>query len=83
MTGYVETFEELEAEGTGIAGAPPTVAAEIRRQYEAAGITTLLCRFAFGDLSLEESLNSIKLFADEVIPALEDIIPCVDSGAVS
>ena len=28
-----------------------TVAAEMRRQYEAAGITTFICRFAFGDLS--------------------------------
>ena len=80
---FVETFEELEAEGIGIAGAPATVAAEIRRQYEAAGITTLLCRFAFGDLSLEESLNSINLFADEVMPALEDIVPESQTGAAS
>ena len=51
--------------------------------YEAAGITTLLCRFAFGDLSLEESLNSINLFADEVMPALEDIVPESQTGAAS
>ena len=45
----------------------------MRRQYEAAGITTFICRFAFGDLSLEESLNSIKLFEGEVMPALADV----------
>ena len=73
MTRYVETFEELEAEGTGIAGSPATVAAEMRRQYEAAGITTFICRFAFGDLSLQESLNSIKLFEGDVMPALADV----------
>ena len=73
MTRYVETFEELEAEGTGIAGSAETVAAEMRRQYEAAGITTFICRFAFGDLSLEESLSSIKLFEAEVMPALADV----------
>jgi alkanesulfonate monooxygenase SsuD/methylene tetrahydromethanopterin reductase-like flavin-dependent oxidoreductase (luciferase family) len=73
MTRYVETFEELEAEGTGIAGSPATVAAEMRRQYEAAGITTFICRFAFGDLSLEESLNAINLFEGQVMPALVDV----------
>ena len=73
MTRDVETFDELEAEGTDIAGAPATVAAEMRRQYEAAGITTFICRFVFGDLSLEEPLSSIKLFEGQVMPALGDV----------
>jgi hypothetical protein len=52
----------------------------MRRQYEAAGITTLICRFAFGDLSLEESLASVALFADQVMPALADVGAGVGAG---
>ncbi|NQV56101.1 MAG: LLM class flavin-dependent oxidoreductase, partial [Rhodospirillales bacterium] len=73
MTRYVETFDELEAEGQGIAGSPETVANELRRQYDAAGINIMLCRFAFGDLSFDESSNSVALFADKIMPALADL----------
>jgi hypothetical protein len=30
----------------------------------------MICRFAFGDLTLEESLRSLALFEREVMPAL-------------
>jgi hypothetical protein len=33
------------------------------------GINYLLCRFAFGDITREEALLSVELFAREVIPA--------------
>ena len=32
------------------------------------GVNYLLCRFAFGDLTLAESLRSVELFASEVMP---------------
>jgi hypothetical protein len=42
----------------------------IARQAEQSGVNYLLARFAFGDLSLEESLQSAELFAQAVMPGL-------------
>ena len=70
---YVETFAELEALGQGIAGTPEQVAEKMAAQYDAAGINYFLCRFAFGDLTLEESMRSVDLFAERVTPALDGI----------
>ena len=42
--------------------------ANIESQIEQSGVNYLLCRFAFGDLSLEESRRSVGLFASEVMP---------------
>jgi cytolysin (calcineurin-like family phosphatase) len=41
----------------------------IARQAEAGGLNYLLLRFAFGDLTLAESMRSVELFAAEVMPA--------------
>ena len=57
-----ETFDELAALGQGITGTADQVAAEIARQSEAAGINYFLCRFAFGDITLEEASRSVGLF---------------------
>jgi alkanesulfonate monooxygenase SsuD/methylene tetrahydromethanopterin reductase-like flavin-dependent oxidoreductase (luciferase family) len=62
-------FDDLRAQGLGIAGTPQQVREEIARQAEAAGINYLLCRFAFGDLSHDESRRSVDLFAEHVIGA--------------
>ncbi len=64
------TWEGLEAEGRGIAGSPATVAALARRQIEQTGANYFVGQFAFGDLTLEETLGSIGLFAAEVMPRL-------------
>jgi alkanesulfonate monooxygenase SsuD/methylene tetrahydromethanopterin reductase-like flavin-dependent oxidoreductase (luciferase family) len=64
------TFDQLEAVGQGVAGAPGTVAAVLRRQIEATGSNYLVGQFVFGDLSLTEALQSIELFARQVMPAL-------------
>ena len=64
------TFDELAAVGQGVAGAPATVAAALRRQIAATGSNYLVGQLAFGDLSLAEALQSIELFAKHVMPAL-------------
>jgi alkanesulfonate monooxygenase SsuD/methylene tetrahydromethanopterin reductase-like flavin-dependent oxidoreductase (luciferase family) len=63
-------FDEIRHGGRGIAGAPETVAEMLRAQAAEAGIDYVLGQFAFGDLSLDESLHSIELFARKVMPAL-------------
>jgi alkanesulfonate monooxygenase SsuD/methylene tetrahydromethanopterin reductase-like flavin-dependent oxidoreductase (luciferase family) len=64
------TFDLLAVRGQGIAGSPATVAGFLAGELSATGCNYVVGQFAFGDLTLEESLQSIGLFADEVIPLL-------------
>ena len=52
-----------------LGGTPATAKAEIERQIEVSGANYLLCRFAFGGLSYEETMGSLDLFVREVMPA--------------
>ena len=63
------TFDAMIELGTGIAGSPATVADVLERQISQSGTNYLVCQFAFGDLSLDELLQSVQLFAAEVMPA--------------
>ncbi len=65
------TFEELAAVGQGVAGSPATVIAFLRQQAEETGSNYIVGQFAFGDLSLTETLNSIDLFGRKVMPEFE------------
>ena len=67
---YPDTFDELQAMGTGLAGSPTTVRDALLSQVAEAGNTYLVSRLAFGDLTLAESTHSLDLFAREVMPAL-------------
>jgi alkanesulfonate monooxygenase SsuD/methylene tetrahydromethanopterin reductase-like flavin-dependent oxidoreductase (luciferase family) len=64
------TFDELVDVGQGVAGAPATVAALLRKQIEVTGSNYLVGQFVFGDLSLDEALRSIAMFAQRVMPEL-------------
>jgi alkanesulfonate monooxygenase SsuD/methylene tetrahydromethanopterin reductase-like flavin-dependent oxidoreductase (luciferase family) len=67
---YPDSFDAAREMGFGIAGAPATVLGALQRQIEEAGVNYLVCRFAFGDMSLARSLASLELFAAEVMPGL-------------
>ncbi len=69
---YPDTFDELQALGHGIAGSPRTVRDAIVADIEATGVNYFLSWFAFGDLTLAESLRSVELFAREVMPAFAE-----------
>jgi len=64
------TFDELVEVGQGAAGRPEHVAEALRAQIEATGSNYLVGQFAFGDLTLAETLASIDLFARRVMPEL-------------
>jgi alkanesulfonate monooxygenase SsuD/methylene tetrahydromethanopterin reductase-like flavin-dependent oxidoreductase (luciferase family) len=64
------TFDELAVVGQGVAGAPDTVAALLRKQIADTGSNYLVGQFVFGDLSLDEAMRSIELFARRVMPEL-------------
>jgi alkanesulfonate monooxygenase SsuD/methylene tetrahydromethanopterin reductase-like flavin-dependent oxidoreductase (luciferase family) len=64
------TFEGLADVGQGVAGAPATVAAFLRRELAETGSNYSVCQFAFGDLSDAEIHRSVELFARDIMPEL-------------
>lgn len=56
-------------------GSPQTVADKIRRTAEAGLYNVFLGEFNFSDLPEEDLLRSIRLFGEQVIPALRDFEP--------
>jgi alkanesulfonate monooxygenase SsuD/methylene tetrahydromethanopterin reductase-like flavin-dependent oxidoreductase (luciferase family) len=69
------TFDGLAETGQGVAGSPQTVTDILRRELAGTGSNYCVGQFAFGDLTLAETLQSIALFAQEVMPQLTDRIP--------
>jgi alkanesulfonate monooxygenase SsuD/methylene tetrahydromethanopterin reductase-like flavin-dependent oxidoreductase (luciferase family) len=64
------TFDLVVERGQGIAGSPRTVAEFLASQLHETGCNYVVGQFAFGDLDLRECLQSIGLFADDVMPRL-------------
>ena len=73
FTTYTEDFDAVLKNGQAIVGSPDTVREMIASQASEAGLNYFLLRFAFGDLSLAESMRSVDLFASRVQPALEEV----------
>ena len=73
FTTYTEDFDAVLKNGQAIVGSPDTVREMLAAQASEAGLNYFLLRFAFGDLTLDESMRSIKLFAERVQPALEEV----------
>jgi len=67
---YPDNFDAAQEAGFGIAGNPATVRNALAAQIAEAGVNYLVCRLAFGDMALEESLASSELFAKHVMPEL-------------
>jgi alkanesulfonate monooxygenase SsuD/methylene tetrahydromethanopterin reductase-like flavin-dependent oxidoreductase (luciferase family) len=49
-------------------GTPATVRAKIEEQLDQCGANYFVPRFAYGDLTHEESVRSLELFTREVMP---------------
>ena len=52
-----------------VIGTPDTCVRQIRRLHEAMGMDLFNCSFWFGDLTQRQVLRSMRLFAEEVMPA--------------
>ena len=63
-------FDELAARGKGVAGRPEKVVRFLQERLGRTGANYCINRFAFGDLTLAESLRSVELFVSHVRPAL-------------
>lgn len=64
------TLEEVmrSSEATLFAGTPATVRARIQADLEESGANYFVPRFAYGNLTHEESVRSLELFTKEVMP---------------
>ena len=67
---FPERFEDAEAQGRAVAGTPDKVRDFLMKSVRDAGLNYLLCRFAFGDITGDEALNSVDLFTAKVMPDL-------------
>jgi alkanesulfonate monooxygenase SsuD/methylene tetrahydromethanopterin reductase-like flavin-dependent oxidoreductase (luciferase family) len=67
---FPEQFEEAEAQGRAVAGTPDHVREFIQSSIDEGGLNYLLCRFAFGDITCDEALQSVELFTRHVQPAI-------------
>ncbi|HLN39184.1 MAG TPA: LLM class flavin-dependent oxidoreductase [Xanthobacteraceae bacterium] len=66
---YPESFDQLAALRTAVAGSPQTVRDFIAAEIEATGTNYFVPWLAFGDMTVDEALHSVDLFAREVMPA--------------
>jgi alkanesulfonate monooxygenase SsuD/methylene tetrahydromethanopterin reductase-like flavin-dependent oxidoreductase (luciferase family) len=67
---YPPEIDAQIAGGTAVAGSVDTVVRMLQSQLAESGANYLVTRFAFGDLTLAESLRSLELFSRHVMPAL-------------
>ena len=63
-------FDKMMALGQAVAGNPDTVRTFLQAQIDESAANYLVGQFAFGDLSLEESLRTVELFENEVMGKL-------------
>jgi alkanesulfonate monooxygenase SsuD/methylene tetrahydromethanopterin reductase-like flavin-dependent oxidoreductase (luciferase family) len=68
---YPKTFEELQAIGHGIAGAPATVRDYLKDLERETGVNYLLGQMVFGTMKFSDAARSLQLFAREVMPAFK------------
>jgi alkanesulfonate monooxygenase SsuD/methylene tetrahydromethanopterin reductase-like flavin-dependent oxidoreductase (luciferase family) len=71
---YPPEIDGQIADGRAVVGSPATVLKALAPQLAETGSNYLVCRFAFGDLSLKESLRSLDLFTSHVMPALRESV---------
>jgi alkanesulfonate monooxygenase SsuD/methylene tetrahydromethanopterin reductase-like flavin-dependent oxidoreductase (luciferase family) len=67
---YPTEFDGDGANGRMIAGSPQSVREQLQAQIDESGVNYVACRFAFGDITFEETRRSVELFAEQVMPRL-------------
>jgi alkanesulfonate monooxygenase SsuD/methylene tetrahydromethanopterin reductase-like flavin-dependent oxidoreductase (luciferase family) len=69
------TFEGMMAAGQAIAGSVETVTRMFHERHAQIGMNYVMAQLVFGDMTLAESLHSIGLFTERVMPALDVAAP--------
>lgn len=65
-------FDGMAAQGRAVAGTPDKVADFLAERMETATANYMVSQIAFGDMSAAEMQRSVRLFGEQVIPALKD-----------
>jgi alkanesulfonate monooxygenase SsuD/methylene tetrahydromethanopterin reductase-like flavin-dependent oxidoreductase (luciferase family) len=63
-----EDFKAAADAGIVIVGTPDEVTEKLKREIDISGVNYVLTRFAYGDLSYDESVHSLSLFTQKVMP---------------
>jgi alkanesulfonate monooxygenase SsuD/methylene tetrahydromethanopterin reductase-like flavin-dependent oxidoreductase (luciferase family) len=63
-------FDKMMERGQAVAGTPYSVTKFLQAEVDQSAANYLVGQFAFGDLSLAESLRSVELFQNYVMPGL-------------
>jgi alkanesulfonate monooxygenase SsuD/methylene tetrahydromethanopterin reductase-like flavin-dependent oxidoreductase (luciferase family) len=71
---YPPEIDGQMADGRAIVGTPAKALELLRAQLAESGANYLVCRFAFGDLTLSESLRTLELFQRHVMPGLRESV---------
>src|SRR4051812_8769581 len=66
--------DQLLAEGKLYAGSPETVARQVTEAVTAGEVNYVAGSFAWGSMDVDTSLRSLRLFRDEVIPAVRSAV---------
>jgi len=72
---YPPEIDGQIVDGRAIVTTPQKALELLRGQMAESGANYLVCRFAFGDLSLSESTHSLELFQRHVMPGLRESVP--------
>lgn len=68
-TAYLADFEARMAEGLHVVGSPESVKQQVQEHVRITGSNYFVGSFFFGTLTDEQTLRSMRLFAEEVMPA--------------
>jgi alkanesulfonate monooxygenase SsuD/methylene tetrahydromethanopterin reductase-like flavin-dependent oxidoreductase (luciferase family) len=67
-----DEFDPLQRSGHGFAGTPARAREYIAEQAKEGGVNYVVCDLAFGDITFDEAMRSVELFAKEVMPAFAE-----------
>jgi alkanesulfonate monooxygenase SsuD/methylene tetrahydromethanopterin reductase-like flavin-dependent oxidoreductase (luciferase family) len=67
----LSSFDLLKSNEVIIAGSPLTVQRQVNRAIKETGSNYFCCIFAFGDLSYDQVMASMRLFVQEVMPTIQ------------
>ena len=67
---YLADFEARLGEGLHIVGSPDTVKTRVQEHLQRTGSNYFVGSFCFGTLTHAQTLRSLRLFAEEVMPAV-------------
>lgn len=69
----VDSVEKAMSQGLHIAGSPETVKELLGEQIEALGVNYMIIAFNIGSMAHEDSVRSLDMFAEEVMPTLQKV----------